>query len=285
MRHPDGPEAVILDGIVPPDWTFAEFDSSMDTTGRDYLAHCDADPSCASHLGGDAVAFAESTLATLGTTPCGAFDASLARQALGALLLTGDDRAAIPAVLARLDRCSAEDEAALDHLLGTFPTEDTQNEPLLANIAASELWPDSGPSVSEAQAALDHDVMATGVSAWVAARAEQWPAYALDGPDAGAARPSVPALLLHGGLDPTVLLARNAAARTAWPLGQSVTPPGAGHVTLNFSNCAADAYVQFLDDPANAVVDDCTDESYAEDFDLSAADATRLFGQAEGWPG
>lgn len=56
-------------------------------------------------------------------------------------------------------------------------------------------------------------------------------------------------------------------------------------MTLNFSNCAADAYVQFLDDPANAVVDDCTDESYAEDFDLSAADATRLFGQAEGWPG
>jgi pimeloyl-ACP methyl ester carboxylesterase len=282
-RHPDRLDAVILDGLVPPDWTFAEFDAAMDTTGREYLALCDADPDCAKRLGGDAIAFAEATIASLATAPCAGIDDALARAALGTLLLQGDDREAIPAVLVRLDRCDAADEKALAHLAGALPTEVNQNEVLLANIGTSELWPDDGPTAEEAAAALEGTVIATGVSAWMAALAEQWPRYETS--ETTEERPAIPAILLHGGLDPTVRIDRTAAMRAAYPEGQSVLPPGAGHVTLNFSDCAAGAYVQFLDDPQLALVADCTDEPFSEQFDLPAAQAQRLFGESDGWGG
>ena len=101
-RHPDLVSAAILDGLVPADWTFAEFDGSMDATGRTYLGLCDDDPVCAAELGGDAVAFAETTLAGLDAAPCAGLDRAQARALLGALLLTGrlprrDARRARPA--------------------------------------------------------------------------------------------------------------------------------------------------------------------------------------------
>ena len=282
-RHPDVPEAVILDGLVPPDWTFAEFDDAMDTTGREYLALCDADPDCAEQLGGDAIAFAEATVAARAKTPCAGFDDTTLRQALGALLLQGDDRAAIPSVLARVARCDADDEKALAHLVGALPHDRNQNEVLLANIGSSELWPDDGPTAEEATAALDGKIIATGVSAWMAGIAEQWPRY--ETTETTMERPEVPALSMHGGLDPTVRIDRTAAMRAAYPEGQSVLPPGAGHVTLNFSDCAAEAYVELLADPQLALVADCTDEPFSERFDLPAAQAQRLFGVSDGWGG
>jgi len=59
-----------------------------------------------------------------------------------------------------------------------------------------------------------------------------------------------------------------------------VIPPGAGHVTLNFSDCAAAAYVAFLDAPGIAV-DDCADEPLTDDFELSTLQQERLFGTAD----
>jgi hypothetical protein len=185
-------------------------------------------------------------------------------------------------VLERLSRCDSDDAVALAHLADALPTEEDQNEILLANIGASELWPAGGPTAEEAADALDGTVIATGVSVWMATRAAQWPRYE-PGPEPSE-RPAIPALLLHGGLDPTVRVDRTAAMRAAYPEGQSVLPPGAGHVTLNFSDCAAGAYVTFLDDPT-ATVDDCTKEPFRERFDLPAAQAQRLFGDADGWGG
>ena len=150
----------------------------MDATGRDYLALCDADAACAAHLGGDAVAFVQATLATLDAAPCGGRSAEEAR-AIRRFLLTGDYCAAIPSVLTRLARCNADDDAALTHLVSLFPTESTQNEVLLANIAASELWPDDGPTAADAIAAEADTVVSTGVGGFVAARAEDWPRYPL----------------------------------------------------------------------------------------------------------
>ena len=280
--QPAGVEGAILDGLVPPDWTFADFDGHMDEVGRDYLALCDGDAACAARLGGDAVAFVEAALA--GPT-CGAVDATGLRALLGALLLQGDDRAGLPAVAYRYARCSSGDEAALAHLVGTFEgVEDDQNELVLVNIGTHELWPVAGaPSATQAAAALDATVVATGAGAWMAARAEDWPRHdvvALDPSAASAVQ--VPVLLLHGGLDPTAPLHATAALRGAYPEGQAVVPPGAGHVALNFSDCAADAYVQFLASPG-APVSSCESEPFSESFDLSAAASLRLFGEEDPW--
>jgi len=194
-----------------------------------------------------------------------------------------DDREAIPSVLARVARCDTDDEKALAHLVDALPHDQNQNEVLLANIGSSELWPEDGPSADEAAASLEDKIVATGVSAWMAAIAEQWPRYETS--ETTPERPEIPALLLHGGLDPTVRIDRTAAMRAAYPEGQSVLPPGAGHVTLNFSDCAAETYVELLTDPQLALVADCTDEPFSERFDLPAAQAQRLFGVPDGWGG
>ena len=49
--HPEQPAAVILDGLVPADWTFAEFDSVLDDAGRRLVQLCIRSSECASHLG------------------------------------------------------------------------------------------------------------------------------------------------------------------------------------------------------------------------------------------
>ena len=92
-------------------------------------------------------------------------------------------------------------------------------------------------------------------------------------------------LLLHGGLDPTVTLPRTEAFRQAFPAGQQVTPPLAGHVALNFSDCAANAYVQFIDTRGAATVSDCAGEAGGVSFDLDAATSLRLFGVEDAWGG
>jgi pimeloyl-ACP methyl ester carboxylesterase len=280
-QFPTQADAVLLDGLVPGDWTFAEFDGAMDGAGRDYLKLCDADEACASRLGGDAVGFAERVLVDLERGPCAGVDADLARQILGALLLIGDDRAAMPATLYRLDRCSAADTAALGVLVDQLPDEGDQSQVLLAHIVATELWPADGPSSLAAKAALEDTVVATGAGAWLAARAEAW--------TAPRAEPFVtaplerPGLLLHGGLDPTVSLERALDLAAAWPAAGLVKPPGAGHVALNFSDCAGQAYLSFLENPASPPFSDCSAEPFTEGFDLSTANAQRLFGTEDAW--
>ncbi|MBX2803485.1 MAG: alpha/beta fold hydrolase [Myxococcales bacterium] len=280
-QHPDQPEAVILDGLVPPDWTFAEFDGSMDATGRDYLARCDADPTCAEQLGGDAVSFAEDTLAGLAQLPCAGVGPTEARAILGALLLQGDDRGVMPAVLARLARCDTDDQAAMATLLSRFGGEPDQSQVLLAHISSSELMP-PGTDPDAAGDALSDTIVATGAGAWVARRAAQWPAF--ERPAQPVATTDRPVLMLHGGLDPTVTMPRVQALLGAYPRGQSATPPSAGHVTLNFSDCAVDAYLIFLDDPT-ASVPGCTEEVWPEVWGGSPLQAQRLFGTSDPWGG
>lgn len=278
---PPGVVGAILDGLVPPDWTFADFDGHMDAVGRAYLAHCDDDAVCGARLGGDAMGFVEQALAG---PACGSWDSTFLRVVLGALLLQGDDRAAMPAVAYRYARCSPDDLDALETLVGAPSTlDEQQNELLLANIGTHELWPVKGPSAAEAEAALQEAVVATGAGAWMAQRAEHWPRHEVDRWTLQrAADVDLPVLLLHGGLDPTVTLEATEALRSAYAAGQQVTPPFAGHVTLNFSDCAGAAYLQFVDAPGSPLAP-CDDGPFADRFDLPEATAQRLFGRASAW--
>lgn len=278
-RHPDLAVGAVLDGLVPPDWSFAEFDPSMDATGRRYLALCDADADCAAHLPEGAAAAATRILGELAAEPCGAYGPDEARALLGALLLQGDHRAAMPALLTRLDRCEEADRAALDHLVTSFGDESWQSQVSLANVASGDLYP-SEVDVEGAEAFLDTAVVGTGAGAWVARRAAQWPRW--EPPPPSVQSTEIPVLLLHGGLDPTVPLERLDGLFAAFPGARVVTPPGAGHVTINFSDCAANNYLLFLTDP-DISFDDCDDEAFQEDFSLSAAESEALFGDVVPW--
>ena len=50
---PHQPDGVIMDGLVPADWSFAEFDSALDLAGRKFITACDKDPDCACHFRSD----------------------------------------------------------------------------------------------------------------------------------------------------------------------------------------------------------------------------------------
>ena len=94
---------------------------------------------------------------------------------------------------------------------------------MLANIAVSEFGPADAPTVTEAEAARAGE--------WPAyARDDQGPAYARD--DEGPASPPIPALLLHGGLDPSVRVTRTAALRAAWPVLQPGYPNAAARLAI-----------------------------------------------------
>ena len=90
---------------------------------------------------------------------------------------------------------------------------------------------------------------------------------------------------MHGGVDPTVRADHRGVPRRLPP--HAIGDPSrlrTRHAELLELRLRR-AYVQFIDDPAGAVVDDCSDEVFHEQFELSAATAGRLFGTADGWGG
>lgn len=86
------PTGVILDGIVPPDWSFAEFDAGLDLMGRRWLGLCATDSTCAARTGGDPARLLRVAADSLASGPCRKTGLSPAmfRLVEGNLLMAGD---------------------------------------------------------------------------------------------------------------------------------------------------------------------------------------------------
>ncbi len=222
QHHADQPDAVILDGIAPGDWTFAEFDASLDAMGRRLLHICSLDPTCGDRMGGDALAFTSSVMERMAAGHCRALglDVPTYRLVLGNLLMGGRDLwPYIPVLTYRLDRCAIRDILVIAHFFeavfesGEVGEPESHSPVLQRHVSMSELWPPAGPSVDALERALDGTVMTTGVSASFAATYEGWPRYPRPEAWNELAAYAGPMLLLHGGLDPTLSMDRLAAVR------------------------------------------------------------------------
>lgn len=166
---PQQPDGVILDGVVPADWSFAEFDSTLDRAGRKLLDHCTKDPSCLKHLGRNPQSFYEILLCDIEKGHCKSLglNPDLAKLILGNMMMIDLARGYIPVVLYRLNRFSWHDKMAILHMFrNLFDEEGPASEPashsqvLQRHVALSELWSEDDPSqqeVREGHRKLSHD--------------------------------------------------------------------------------------------------------------------------------
>jgi len=289
---PDQPSGVILDGIVPADWSFAEFDARLDATGRAWLARCGRDEICARHLGTAPAKTAADVLARLddGHCPTLGIDGSTARLSLGAVLMVDDiPNAIIPVLIHRWDRCAWHDDMALlhfyRHVIGAVGEPATHSPVLQRHVALSELWNATDPSAEDLEAALAATVMTTDVSASFARTYPAWPRYAPDSLDNHQAPFAGPMLMLQGGLDPTMGVDRLEALRRTYSgdFQTFVVIPEAGHVTLNFSECARSLYGQFLAHPRRAPDVSCAGTERFVDFAVDADTSAAILGTTDLW--
>lgn len=292
---PEQPDGVILDGIVPADWTFAEFDESLDSAGRRLLERCVRSTECAAHLGPDPVALAEALPGKFDSGHCpdlsNEIDGAMLRLVFGNMMMGGPDVwPYIPAMMYRMNRCKIRDlEAAGALFEALFEAEDAgepeSHSPVLQrHVAMSELWPEDGASPAGFDAALTRMTMTTGVSASFAKTYADWPRYPQDERVGVTADYSGPMLLLHGGLDPTMPVERLAALIDHFdgPGQEFVFFPDSGHVTVSDNPCSQSMYASFIANPGEPVDRGCIDTAPA--FDLGAPEIGELlFGTDDFW--
>jgi len=299
-------DAVVLDGIVnvaDPDLTL--IDRWHDEVTRSYLALCDLDEECSARLGGDAVAMVEDVLSRVTAGHCSElgddFEQNnlLLRVAMGALISGSRARAAIPALMYRVDRCSPADVAAVEQVLTLIfgsaeggPTEPDLFSIVLAHhVTLSELWASPAPSTETLQAIADAAIAHKNIGAQFGARQASWPTYEPDALHGIWATTDVPMLMMNGTLDPqtTIASARAAELAFAGPNQTFVEMPNVGHVTLTNSwtrpnaTCAIALLTQFMRGPESTLDTSCVDDIDVLDFELTADYAQAFFGVDETW--
>ncbi len=292
---PEQPDGVILDGIVPADWTFAEFDESLDGAGRRLLERCVRSTECAAHLGADPIALAEELPDRFDDGHCpdlsNEIDGAMLRLVFGNMMMSGPEVwPYIPAMIYRMDRCRIRDLEAAGALFETLFESEDAGEPashspvLQRHVAMSELWPEVGASPAGFEAALKRTTMTTGVSASFAKTYADWPRYPRDELVGVTADYSGPMLLLHGGLDPTMPVERLEALIDHFdgPGQEFVFFPDSGHVTVSDNSCSQSMYASFIANPGEPVDRSCVDTADAFNLGAPETDAP-LFGTDDFW--
>ncbi|NKB89597.1 MAG: alpha/beta fold hydrolase [Acidobacteria bacterium] len=294
-HYPDQVDGVVLDGIVPADWTFAEFDASLDATGRALLDRCARDEECGSYLGPDPAAKAEELPDRFAEGHCpdlsSEIDGRTLRLVFGNMLMSGPDVwPYLPALIYRIDKCRVRDLEATGALFENLFESGEVGEPeshspvLQRHVSMSELWPEDGPTVESLEAAIGRSTMTTAVSSSFASTYPGWPRYARPADWGQLANYTGPLLLLHGGLDPTMPVDRLADLRDHFSAaGQEfVLFPDAGHVTLNGNPCARAMYFAFIAAPGTPVDRTCVTDVAGLSLTAPETD-TPLFGTDDFW--
>lgn len=261
--YPEQPDGVILDGLVPPDWTLDEIDRGLASFGERLLRACSAQPECSRRIGPDPFAttrdlsrrFDEGHCADLGV------DGATIRLLLGNLAMGGSEIWPwIPPLVYRLDRCRLRDMLAVGALVenlfesGGIAEDPSAHAPVLQrHVALSEMWPEPPPARSELEAIVEEAAMTTAIGPSFATTLADWPRYEPPGEPPRVADYPGPALLLHGGLDPTMPVDRLESMLEQWrgAAHTFVLFPDRGHVVLNENSCAREIYRAFLRAPGD----------------------------------
>jgi pimeloyl-ACP methyl ester carboxylesterase len=292
--HAEQPDGVIVDGIVPPDWSFAEFDAGLDRAGRAWLSLCQQSAECSQRMGEDPVGIVRAAAVSLEHGPCRGLGLTpeLLRVVLGNLFMAGEPfRSLVPVVAHRARRCDWRDRAALIAMFnavfesGAVGEDRTRHDPVAQrHLAMSALWHETDPPADSLERALQKTVLTTGVSAAFARTFPDWPRA---GTQLARELPAYdgPMLMMHRALDPTMPLDRFADIRNRYmgPGQTFVVVPGTGHVGLNAGECPRAIYLSFLREPQRALDTSCTAAIRDEYVPIAKADANRLLGTADVW--
>lgn len=298
---PDQPTAVTLIGIAPPTISFTDYDYWFNEVGKAYLAACAADPFCAGKLGPDPAARVMDLYARLDGGHCpeavaAGLDRSALRQLFAQLIFFyWEERALVPALIYRLDRCAAGDVAALQTFAAAVfaPATPTiydrfQGQVLGRHIGLSELWTEPSPELAELQAVIDGAAFSTELGAHFAPLHEYWPRYTPDALDGAWAETDVPLLMMNGTLDPAtpLALADAVGAHFAGPNQTYVALPGAPHswsAPTPAGSCSILMFMDFLESAAAPPSSACAAQIEPLSFTGSAELAAGAFGTTDLW--
>lgn len=284
QQFPDQPSGVVLDSIESEALSFTDFGAQLETAAGQLLGRCGDDAFCSGRLGADPSVFVSNLLAKLETGHC----------PTSANLTTGDYRLlftktmtlpaglrdALPALLFRVDRCSAADQAAILNLSGLFADSEAALGPsasgvLNAHVALSELY-DASPASFDALLASDAPrAFSNGDAGFYRALYDVWPRYDASPYRGAYPTTSAPVLMLQGTLDP--LTPQQHAAAVANALSGTnqtlVLLEGGAHgslfqsATTSGGDCGAELMQAFLADPTATLDTSCATQLVQPTFD------------------
>jgi pimeloyl-ACP methyl ester carboxylesterase len=209
----------------------------------------------------------------------------------------------IPAVVARLDRCSTGDVTALANLLSALSSDSSSDalySPVLnLHIILSELMENPVPTLAAAAENVAGLYLSLDAGpGFVRVYEQGWPTYAPGAAASEYAATSIPLLMLSGGLDPQTppAVSEPLRARYTAPNQTFVSVPYAAHCVLDQSpltpdapgadnTCGESLVRQFLTGPTAPLDQACLGLVRPPDFTGTQTGAQVLFGDTSVWGG
>ena len=302
---PSQADGVVIAGIAPPDSTFIRFDERANQTGEDVMDACGADAFCASKLGPDPWGRLGEVLTSMESGHCSSLGAS--RYDMSVLfaytLYYHPANAVVPAVVYRLERCNAQDRAAIaslfDFEFGSGGVWDMATYSILLqqHITVSEMWdhPDfEGVDLAAYfQQIRETAYVAKNSGAQRLSIVEMWTPYH-DPLDDGWADTATPMLMMQGRLDPATSWYDAVAMRDHFdgPKQHWVEFAQAPHSVLRGTplssdaeaeHCAMRLFLAFLKDPSGELDTSCVNEVLPMDFRGTQTLSQALLGTDDFW--
>ncbi len=304
---PTQADGVIIEGIAPTDTTLILSEPYTNLAAQELFSRCGQDEVCSGYLGDDPWASLGAALERMDKedhcTSSG-LSSSLVSSLLAYLMYSRSGMAVIPAAAYRLDRCSADDEAALVNLyyalFGDGGSWDIEAYSILLqhHVMFSEMWahPDfEGVDLDAWYDDLyDEALVVKGYGHSKLEIYEQWPLYQDASWDDRWAQTETPMLMLQGELDPV----------TPHALAQGVTEhfDGAHQHWVSFEHsahstsfdtpvvsddseepCGFQLVLGFMADPTAALDRACVERTLPIDFDPGQFYAEHYFGTEGLW--
>ncbi len=281
QQFPAQATGVIFDSIVGEPSRWLQFDVGIDAAAQGILAECANDSYCSGKLGPDPWQFMIDLGAKLDTGHCptsldlGPPDYKALFAAM--VVLGWYDRALLPALAYRVDRCDATDQQVI---LGLRAGIEGELSPYFSgalhyNVVSGELIESDPPSMAELTATEDTLVVSSLQMHAYRAAYDLWPRYDAAPYSGVFADTDVPLLMLNGELDGQTTI-EPATEFASHYQGQHQTfvsiPRGAHAVTggtplPNGTTCGLVLVGQFLQNPLSTIDSSCTSEVLSLDFE------------------
>jgi len=299
--YPNHPDAVVFDSTCPPKLCrFIDyFDYEGDKTGKQLLMECKKDAFCNARMP-DPLGTLENVFAKIRSrAPC-VQHKYLSTSSFGRILMRfirGDkERAIIPALLYRINRCNSQDANVIKHFFNImFGIGDIKQQPFrdfnmltLANIGSSELHTARNPPPTrEEMERIEEEKYHFRASSSIFMRAllDVWKNYTTDQYWDEYYKTQVPYLLMQGMLDPQTPYwfgpehYRNAKYNE---YQNFVGIPTCSHAAVRW-DCGLELMKQFLENPKRKIDLRCTRNmpkfDFAGVFEFTQQLAEKLFGQ------
>lgn len=303
QNYPADVDGAILEGVAAPATSFVGFDAAMNDVGHELMNRCAENADCASHFDTEPWEVLQSVLDSVDHGHCSELGADRAFYAsfFAQLMFQVGARDQIPALVARLQRCNADDIAVWTHayeaIYGAAGTTDAApvegpSDPLFMHVAISEMWSDVAPSVEQIIATEAGLVVSTGLEPAIAAIVPIWPRYNVDAMVHATPVTSTPLLFLQGELDPATPYAQSRAYGDAFsaPGQHFVSFRNGAHAIVSATaydagDCGRHIVSQFVADPLADIDDACALVASELEFNGNNDTSIYVLGTSDSWDG